>query len=50
LRVVWEIEPGARIYETRWLPDPTGGCDEPAVRIKSWFSRRHPERLAATYP
>ncbi|HVA89945.1 MAG TPA: DISARM system SNF2-like helicase DrmD, partial [Chloroflexota bacterium] len=29
LRVVWEIEPGARIYETQRLPDPTKGFDEP---------------------
>ena len=29
LRVVWEIEPGARIYEGRRLPDPTHGFDEP---------------------
>ncbi|HVA91939.1 MAG TPA: SNF2-related protein, partial [Chloroflexota bacterium] len=29
LRVVWEIEPGARIYESQRLPDPTKGFDEP---------------------
>ena len=29
LRVVWEIEPSARIYETQRLPDPTNGFDEP---------------------
>jgi len=29
LRVVWEIEPGARTYETQRLPPPTEGFDEP---------------------
>ena len=29
LRVVWEIEPGARIYEAQRLPDPTRGFDDP---------------------
>ena len=27
LREVWELEPGARVHETRRLPDPTGGFD-----------------------
>lgn len=29
LRVIWEIEPGARVFENALLPDPRQGFDEP---------------------
>src|SRR5687768_3389617 len=30
LEVIWEIEPGARVYQNMTLPDPRKGFDPPA--------------------
>jgi hypothetical protein len=30
LQVIWEVEPGARAYESAELPSPANGFDEPA--------------------
>jgi hypothetical protein len=51
LEVVWEIEPGARAFETGSLPEPTS-FEEPAVFDPSWTpfgGVRSPLRIAGRF-